>query len=94
MRKLKGILDAHEQMIVVGEKDEGVNLNLEESLSTTEDPERDRLELFRWPEQIPPLDRPAGDLDKGTAFRDKSKSSRHDLLDVVCFRDLSESGGT
>ena len=62
---------------MVGEEDEGVDLDGVLALGAGENAEGDGPELLAGSQEEPPVDGPAGDLDEGSPFGDEPDASAH-----------------
>jgi hypothetical protein len=66
-----GVLRTQEKVIVIREKDEGMELNRVELLRPCQDPDDDGPQLLGRLQQKTSLNGPARHLNQGTAFRDE-----------------------
>ena len=71
------VLHPDDHVVVVGQRDEGHELDRIEPLGPAEDAGGDVVELQAGPEQWASVQGPAGDLDQGASVGDVAKFSSH-----------------
>jgi hypothetical protein len=75
--ELAGVVDVQLQVKVVGGKGERAEADRVHPLGAGQDADDDVVELRAGAKEEAAVDRPAGDLDQGTAFGDVAESSAH-----------------
>jgi hypothetical protein len=69
--ELLSTLDGQKKVVVIGEKDEGMDFNWVESLGPSQNTYDKRSQFVAGPEEKPTLDGSACDLHQGTSFRNE-----------------------
>lgn len=77
VRELVGVPDVEQQVIVRGDKYKRADPDVVQPLGSPEDAGDDLVGPRTGAEEMAALHGPAGDLDQGSAFGDKAKSSAH-----------------
>jgi hypothetical protein len=75
IRKLAGVVDVEQEVIVGGEELVAAATDFVEALGPSEDADDDLVELPAGPKEETAVDCAAGDLDQGTAVGDEAESS-------------------
>lgn len=83
-----------QEVVVVGQEDEGMNVQGVPLDRPGQDPVRNRAQAPRGTEEMPPLEGSTSDLDKGTAGWNVAKSSSHANKDEKQPPPPCESAGT